>query len=469
MMYFLFKKIRDKYFAEGGYGEFLRLAIPLILTTSSWSIQHFVDRMFLSWYSAASVASAMSAGALNFTFLSFFIGIVTYTSTFVAQYYGANIYNKIGEIIWQGIYLSLIGSVVIVSLILFSDNVFNIIGHVDEIKKNEVIYFNILCSGALPMLLSGCLSSFYSGIGKTWTIMWVNIVVTIVNIVFDYLLIFGKLFFPELGIAGAAIATVFSSVVNLFIYIIMIFRRDNEQYKMLSGYKFKLLLFVRLIKFGFPAGLQFFLDMAGFSLFLLFIGKIGVIELAATSIAFNVSTLVFMPMIGSGIAVSIMVGQYLGSNKSHFAEKSVYSGFTIAFMYMFTVSACYFFFPEIFINPFIKNEMVGDYKVIKDLAIILLKFVAVYSLFDTFNIMFSAALKGAGDTKYIMTVIIILTTFILVLPAYFTVYYFKGNIFILWSIFSIYITFLGLSFYMRFYIGKWKAMRVIESKEVVGI
>jgi MATE family multidrug resistance protein len=425
--------------------------------------------MFLSWYSAASVASAMSAGALNFTVLSVFIGIVTYTSTFVAQYYGANIYNKIGEIIWQGIYLSLIGSVVIVSLILFSDNVFNIIGHVDEIKKNEVIYFNILCSGALPMLLSGCLSSFYSGIGKTWTIMWVNIVVTIVNIVFDYLLIFGKLFFPELGIAGAAIATAISSFFNLFIYILLIFRKHNECYNILRGYKFNLKLFMRIINYGFPAGLQFFLDMAGFSMFLLFIGKVGMIELAATSIAFNTSTLVFMPMIGSGIAVSVMVGQYLGSNRSHFAERSVYSGFTVAFIYMFTISLCYFFFPEIFIKPFIKDRLIGDYILIKDLAVVLLKFVAVYSIFDTFNIMFSAALKGAGDTKYIMVVITILTTFVLVVPSYLTVYYFHGNIYILWFIFSIYIIMLGLSFFMRFYSGSWKKMRVIETNKALGV
>jgi MATE family multidrug resistance protein len=468
MVYYLFNKIRNRFVSEGGYGEFLYLAVPLILTTSSWSVQHFVDRMFLSWYSPAAVASAMSAGALNFTFLSFFIGIVTYTGTFVAQYFGAKHYRRIGKVLWQGIYLSLMGSLSVVLLLFFSNDIFTIIGHIDEIKRNEIIYFNILCSGALPMLLSACLSSFYSGIGKTWTIMWVNMIVTCINIIFDYILIFGHFFFPELGIAGAAIATVISSIFNLLIYTILIFRKSNENYKIISGYKFDRKLFQRLINYGLPAGLQFFLDMAGFTLFLLFIGKIGLVELAATSIAFNISTLVFMPMIGSGIAVSIMVGQYLGSNRSHYAERSVYSGFTIALIYMSTISMCYFFFPDIFINPFIK-EVVGDYKSIKDLAIVLLKFVAIYSIFDTFNIMFSAALKGAGDTKYIMVVIIILTLFALVIPSYLTVYYLKGNIYILWLVFSIYIVLLGLSFYIRFCFGKWKIMRVIESKEVLGI
>jgi len=79
---------------------------------------------------------------------------------------------------------------------------------------------------------------------------------------------------------------------------------------------------------------------------------------------------------------------------------------------MFTISLCYFFFPEIFIKPFVKDKLTGDYMLIKELAITLLRFVAAYSIFDTFNIMFSAALKGAGDTKYIMVIITILTTFV---------------------------------------------------------
>lgn len=469
MVYYIINKIKNRYKSEGGYAEFLYIAIPLILTTSTWSIQHFVDRMFLSWYSPAAVASAMSAGALNFTFLSLFIGIVTYVSTFVAQYYGAKYYKRIGDVLWQGMYLAFIGSFFVMSLVFISHYIFSLTGHSEEIKKNEIIYFNILCLASFPMLLSACLSSFFSGIGKTWTIMWVNMIVTCTNIIFDYFLIFGKFFFPELGIAGAAIATAFSSFINLFIYILLIFRKGNERYNILKGYKFNMSLFMRLINYGFPAGLQFFLDMAGFSLFLLFVGKVGMVELAATSIAFNISTLVFMPMIGSGIAVSVMVGQYLGSNRSHFAERSVYSGFTVAFIYMFTISLCYFFFPEIFIKPFIKDKLTGDYMLIKELAIVLLRFVAAYSIFDTFNIMFSAALKGAGDTKYIMVIITILTTFVLTIPSYITVNYFNGNIYILWFIFSFYIVMLGLSFFMRFYSGSWKKMRVIETNEVIGV
>ncbi|MDY6821277.1 MAG: MATE family efflux transporter [Deferribacterota bacterium] len=467
MIYTILNKIRYRYISKGGYGEFLALATPLILTTSSWSIQHFVDRMFLSWYSPVTIAAAMPAGAMNFTFLSLFLGTVTYTGTFIAQYYGAKQYDNIGSILWQGIYLALIGAALIGSLTFFSSKIFNLVGHAGEIKVNEIIYFNILCLGAFPMLLSACISSFFSSIGKTWIVMWVNFIVTAINILFDYLLIFGISLFPEAGIKGAAIATVIASIFNVLTYVIIINMKNyNKTYNITSNSSFKIYLFSKLIKFGFPAGVQFFLDMVGFSIFVLFVGKLGVVELAATSIAFNVSTLVFLPMIGSGIAASVLVGQYLGRGIPTLAEKSIYSAFHLVFVYMLIVVLLYLFTPDIFIKPFIKGEFTENYVAIYNLAIILLRFVALYSIFDTFNIIFAAALKGAGDTKYVMKIITILSFFVLIVPTYFAVEFFNQDIYILWCIFSIYITLLGLFFYFRFKGGKWRSMLLIEDKKI---
>ena len=81
--------VKNRWYAEGGYGEVLRIAIPLIISTGSWSVQHFVDRMFLTWYSPEAIAAAMPAGILNFTITCIFIGTASYVGTFVAQYYGA--------------------------------------------------------------------------------------------------------------------------------------------------------------------------------------------------------------------------------------------------------------------------------------------------------------------------------------------------------------------------------------------
>lgn len=458
-------KKKSQTLEKGSYLEFLKIAIPLILTTSSWSIQQFIDRMFLSWYSASSIAAATPAGTLNFTIISLFLGTIGYVSTFVAQYYGAKKFDRIGPCIWQAIYIAVISWGFVAVFVFFSKAIFSFSGHNEVIREQEVAYFNILCLGSGPIMMSAALSGFYAGIGRTWPIMWVNLFATFVNIIFDIFLIFGVYIFPELGIVGAAIATVISGVVNMICYVAIIFRKKyNKKYRTLSGYRFDGELLMRIMKYGFPVGVQFFIDMFGFAIFLLLVGRLGIVSLAATNIAFNVEVIAFMPMIGSGIAVSMLVGRYLGENRVDLAKKCTYSGFHLVFIYMFSISIFYFFTPEIFVIPFTFFSSDESYKEIFKLTVILLKFVAVYSVFDTFNIMFSSALKGAGDTKFVMYMIILLSFFIMILPTYILIVIYKSSILTAWVALTIYAVVLGLSFYLRFLSGKWESMRVIEHK-----
>ena len=91
------------------------MSFPLILSASSVSIQHFVDRLFLAWYAPEAIAAAMPAGILQFALLSIFAGTAGYSSTFVAQYYGATRSESIGPAVWQGIYVSFLGGVFIMA------------------------------------------------------------------------------------------------------------------------------------------------------------------------------------------------------------------------------------------------------------------------------------------------------------------------------------------------------------------
>ncbi|MFH2025543.1 MAG: MATE family efflux transporter, partial [bacterium] len=392
-------KIKNRYQAEAGYRELLKIAIPLILSTSAWSIQHFVDRMFLTWYSPESIAAAMPAGVFNFTIMTLFIGTASYINTFVAQYFGSKQYHNIGPIVWQGLYIAIIGAIFLFILIPLAKPIFGIFGHDKDIQILEIVYFQILCLGAFPAIASSGLSGFFSGRGKTWPLMWVYMLATLFNIIFDYLLIFGNGGFPEMGIKGAAIATVLSAFVPFFIFLFLITRpKFCKQYCTLTGWKLDFPLFKRLIKFGFPNGMQFFIDMAGFTAFLMIVGKLGRDSLAATNITFNINNLAFMPMIGFGVAVSVLVGQYLGDNKPELAQKSTYSGFHIMILYMTGMAILYLSYPILFIKPFMAGSNAADMTAIRDIVIVLIRFVAIYSIFDTFNIIFAAAIKGAGDT-----------------------------------------------------------------------
>jgi MATE family multidrug resistance protein len=457
------QNLKHRWNSVGGYREVLVIAIPLILSTATWSIQHFVDRMFLSWYSPETIAAAMPAGMLSFTIISIFMGTAGYVSTFVAQYYGAKRYHRIGPALWQGIYISLFGGLVMLGIIPLAEPAFRLIGHSPSIQQHEVIYFQIMCLGGGTYIGSYALSGFFSGRGKTWPVMWVNAATTVVNLVLDYALIFGYWGFPELGIRGAAIATVVAGVFSLLVFFALLLSgRKDRIYHTRRGWRLEKELLIRLLRFGFPSGMQFFLEIAGFTGFVLVVGRLGTASLAATNIAFNINTLAFMPMIGCGIAISVLVGQYLGAQKPDIAQSAVYSGFHLTFVYMASIAAAYVLLPDLFVAPFAHRADPQVFGEIYGYSVILLRFVAIYCVFDTMNIIFCSAIKGAGDTRYVMIMTTILSFFVLILPVYLALEVLELGLMVAWLFATVYIILLGVTFYLRFLGGKWKSMRVIE-------
>ncbi len=456
---------RDRWHRENGYRQVLTIAIPLVLSMGSLAIMMFVDRMFLTWYSVDAVAASMPAGMLNFAVLTLFLGTAGYTSTFVAQYQGAERYQRIGPTVWQGLYISLVGGALLLALIPLAGPFFHFVGHDAAIRENEIVYFRILCLGATPVIASAAVAGFFSGRGRTWPVMWVNVLAAAINAVMDYALIFGHWGFPELGIRGAAIATIISSSVQILVYLTLLLRPEyNLQYRTLAGWRFDRALFVRLVEFGLPNGVQFFLDMIGFSIFILFMGRLGTTPLAAANIAINVSILAYLPLIGVGIAVSVLVGQSLGRDRPDLAKRSVYSGAHMAFIYMATAAALYVFAPDIFLRPFASKADAQTFADIRPIAIVALRFIAVFSLFDTVAVVFSAALKGAGDTRYIMFVVLLASSVVLVLPSYVALVLLGADIVVGWSILTIYIMVLNFAFLYRYLGGKWQSMRVIKER-----
>jgi MATE family multidrug resistance protein len=460
--------LKNRWRSEGGYREVLVVAIPLILSTATWSVQHFVDRMFLTWYSPEAIAAAMPAGMLNFSMVSIFMGTAGYVTTFVAQYYGAQRYDRIGPALWQGFYVSFLGGLAIACAIPFAEPVFSLVGHSPLVQQNEVAYFQILCLGAGAYSASYALSGFFSGRGKTWPVLWVNAATTVVNLVLDYALIFGHWGFAEHGIRGAGIATVVAGMFSLLLFFALLCSRSNNStFHTIKGWRLERDLFVRLLHYGFPSGVQFFLEMAGFTAFVLLVGRLGIASLAATNIAFNINTLAFMPMIGCGIAVSVLVGQYLGGDNPDRAQSAVYSGFHLTLAYMLSIAAAYVLVPDVFVAPFALRADPGGFSEIYGYSIILLRFVAVYSVFDTMNIVFCSAIKGAGDTRYVMLITVMLSVLVFILPVYLAVVVFEFGLMVAWIFATAYIILLSLIFYLRFLGGKWKTMRVIERREEV--
>jgi MATE family multidrug resistance protein len=443
------------------------LAYPLILGHLSFTIQTFVDRLFLTWYSAEAVAGAVTGLFAVWAIIALFTGTGEYLTTFVAQYFGARRPQRIGAAIWQGIYFSLGAGALVAGLSPLAGPAFDLAGHVPALRRYEVEYARVLMWGAFPVVLMATLSTFFAGRGETRVVLHVNVLATLVNMALDWLLIFGRAGFPELGVTGAALGTVLSQLAGAAVYLGLILRRRHrEAYGTLAGWRPEPWLVARLVRFGMPTGLQYSLEVGAFALFMVIVGRIGTAELAASGIAFNLNMIVFFPMVGLAIAVSSLVGRYLGADEPALAERAVGSALAMSLVYMGLCGALYVVGPKLLLAPYAAGADPAVFPAIAAIATVLLRFVAFYSIFDMLNLVHAAGLRGAGDTVYPMALTFVLAWIVMLVPAGIGCLRFGAGVYFAWSMATLYVLALGMLLRRRFRAGHWKRMRVIEAAPV---
>ncbi|MFK7818549.1 MAG: MATE family efflux transporter [Planctomycetaceae bacterium] len=446
----------------GSVREFLKVAVPLILSAGSLAIMNVIDRLLLTWYDTDAMAAALPAGMVHWTILSIPIGIVLYVNTFVAQYDGAGQPKRVVASVWQGFFIAVVSGLALLPLIPFAPQIFAATGHDPHVVDLEVQYFATLCWGSLAFTLASSFSCFFMGRRATHIVMWVNVASVFVNFLVDYLLIFGKGPFPELGIVGAAWGTVAARVVASVAYFVLMKWFNNHEVHDFRGLpKLDITLLKRLLRFGIPNGINSFVDIFGFTVFVLLIGSIGPQELAATSLAFNLNTLAFFPLFGFGMAVSTLVGNRVGEGRPDIAEKTTWAAFRTASCWMSFFMIVYLIAPDFVLNIYSTYSADGDFEEVRDQVVVLLRFVSAYCFFDGMAIVFSSAVRGAGDTRFPMLVSLIGCWCIMVLPTAIMNHY-GGNLLGSWAACTAYIVAIGFTMLYRFQTGKWKSMKVIE-------
>lgn len=408
------------------------------------------------------MAAALPAGLVHFTVLCFPFGLVTYVSTFVAQYYGAKVNDRIGLALWQGIWISLAAIPLVLLTVPLARPVFTWAGHGAEIIELEVTYYRILTFGTGGLLLSTAFSAFFTGLGRTRVIMVVDALAATLNCVLDYAWIFGYFGFPRAGIAGAGWATVVSQWVAAGMYLAVVLQRDNRlAYQLWAGLRFDAALMRRVWRFGSPSGLQLLVEVGAFTVFLLVVGRLGELPLAATNLAFNINTMAWLPMLGLGMAVSTLVGQRLGRNEPDLAARATWTASVIALIYMGAIGACYAAVPDLFLLGHAAGMSAERFAAMRDLTVVLLRFVAAYCLFDAMNLVFSSAIKGAGDTRFILFTAVALSP-LPVAASWIGVAWYGAGVLWCWVTLTLWVCALGLIYFARFLQGRWRSMRVIE-------
>ena len=427
---------------------------------------HFVDRVFLTWYSTDAIAAAMPAGMLHFTMLCLPLGIASYVNTFVAQYWGAGRNSRIGLVVWQGVWIGMMAIPYFLLMIPVAPSIFQLAGHGEAIAELEIVYFQTLAFGAGGAVVSAALASFFTGLGKSRVVMVVDSGAAVVNMILDYFLIFGIAGFPELGIFGAGLTTTISQWLKVVAYALIICRPEfRRPFQIVEGMRFDAPLLGRLFVYGGPSGVQLWLETLAFTGYLFLMGRLGTTELASSTIAFSINGIAFVPMLGLGIAVTTLVGQRLGKDQPGLAARATWTSFAVGGLYIAVVATVYVALPDLFLTAYAAGTTTEEFAPLREICIVLLRFVALYCFLDMTHIVFVSAIKGAGDTRFVL----LTTLFVSPIPVslgWLGLTRWNWSLTDFWVVITGWIFALGIIYLSRFCQGKWRHMRVIEPEPI---
>ncbi len=449
-------------YREVTLGHMLTIAFPLVVSQGSETVMLFCNRYFVSFLGSDFIPASMSGGLTQFVFTSFFGGVVGYVNALAAQYHGAGRPERCVQAVSQGLLLSVIFYPCLLALIPLVHRGFGWAGHDPHLIALEFAYFRILMLGSMLFLLQGVLAGYFIGTGKTRTVMLASFFGIFANIPMTWLLVFGKLGVPRLGIEGAAIGTLCGSFFTVGILFISYLRSPPYRAHHGSGaWKPRPELLARLLRYGTPAGAETFINVFAFNLFVLLMQSYSPSVAAAVTITFNYDLVAFIPMLGVGAAVTSMAAQRMGAGDVRGARRVAFLGLRVAWGYAGVMMVLFVTAAPFLVKIFSGGFTSGD-EAILPLAQTLLRLAALYTLGDATQVVFSGALRGAGDTKWVMIIsgtlhwIMATGSFIfiriLVLPPV-----------AVWLFFIAFVVSMGFAMYLRHRRGAWQKMRLVES------
>jgi MATE family multidrug resistance protein len=432
--------------------ELLTLAVPTILQMASYTLMQFADTYMLSLVGDLEATAAGQAGGVQFAFVSFGFGIMFLVNALVSQAYGRGAFAECGRVLWQGIYVAIGCGLVLLVTIPFAPAMFARFGHEPRLVELEAIYFQILTAFAVFKLVQSAMSQFLIGINRPGIVLLSAVVGTLINVFFNWVLIYGNLGFAPMGIAGAAIATVISILIELLIMLVFFASRSIRKRYNPFDWKLRPDVLGQLLKLGTPAGAAMVGEVGAWSLFNVWvIGQFGTDAMKANNYAFRYMLVAFMPAIGIGHAVTALVGRYYGAGDIPAASRRAHLGFRVAAAYMVLVGIGMMVFGRHLVGFF-----TNDPAVIAIGATIIL-FMGGYQILDAVYVVYIGALRGAGDTFIPSMFMIVLNWTLVVAGAYLTARHLPqlgpGGP---WTVLCIYGICVGAFMFLRFQHGAWR-------------
>lgn len=442
-------------YPQGSLRELWQISFPLIISLMSASLMLFLDRLFLAQYSLTALNAAAHAGA-SVQFLQFWsIATVCIAEVFVGRYNGAGKKEKMGEPVWQMIWLSA-GTALFYLPIGYIAGPF--IFFSETYKDLEIEFFSIL-TGFIPVsALSAAVASFYIGRGKVRFVTAVMLGSNLLNVILDAILIFGTPpWIPSFGIAGAAWATGISQCCQAAILFGAFFCRANRQSYGTGLWKFNKDLFISCLKLGVPNAVAHSLEILAWVLIFDLMSRLGSDYMTVVTIAQSILFLFTFVTEGVSKGATAIAANFIGSNKHGLVWKLLASGTKFYAIIFLLLSIFLVWHPDSLIHWFIPQADLLSHATI-DTVRSACFWVWFYFLFDGISWLLIGLLTAAGDTRFIMKVGAFAPLFFALLPVYLFVFQWGAPANVTWMIIAFYSLASGSIYFWRFNSEKWKEL-----------
>lgn len=448
---------------RGGVREMMAIALPMVVSYACDTVMMFSDRLLLSKLGPDLMNAAVGGGVAAFMMASFGFGLLGYGTALVAQYLGAGRKEHCSLVVTQALITAACLYPVVLLCRPWVGGLFGTLGVPSTQIEAQLAYFDIMTYGAALIFVRHSLSSFFSGIGRTRVVMGASVAAMLVNIAASYVLIYGKLGFPALGIHGAAYGSLTASGVGILILAAAYFAPRNRSEFSVDG-SFILVpdVLKKFLRFGSPSGAEMLMTLLGANAFVLAFQSLGPAVATASSILMNWDMTAYIPLMGMEVGVTSLVGRYMGAGTPDIAHRSVMSGLKVGCVYASVLLVLFGLCAAPMADLFRPGSgMDAVFLEARPMTVTMLRMISVYMFSIVFVIVFVGALRGAGDTLWAMGYHVSLHWL-----AAGTLY--AGTRFLglgavhAWAlVIAVFMLFSGLA-WARYRAGKWRSIHVVD-------
>ena len=397
-----FKNLISNYTKEFRYN--LQLSFPVMLGMLGHTFVAFADNVMVGQLGTAELAAVSLGNSFIFIAMSLGIGFTTAITPLVAEADSSNNIKSGKNAFKHGLFLSSILSVILFLIILLSKPLLNIMDQPEEVVELAIPYLDIVALSLIPLIVFQALKQFSDGLSNTKYPMYATILANVINIILNYLLIFGSFGFPKLGIVGAAIGTLISRII--MVYFLWLIFKSRSKFKAyitkLNFRKIEKTISIKLFNLGFPSSLQMFFEVGIFTAAIWLSGVLGKNPQAANQIALNLSSMTFMIGIGLSVAAMVRVGNQKGLNDFITLRRIAFSIFFLTLLIEIIFATFFLVFrewlPTLYLDEYDLTNFKDNSEVIL-LASKLLLVAAFFQMFDGLQVVILGALRGLQDVK----------------------------------------------------------------------